>query len=69
MRRQMYVQTGLSDAKEFAHRTGEKVDAPRLRKRQIMLLSVGVISLSLLFAWGFIHLILILVFPNPPIAH
>ncbi len=35
-----------------------------LGKRWIVSFAVGAVSLSLLFAWGFLHLILALIFPK-----
>jgi hypothetical protein len=51
-------------------REGDDADSlPPLRKRWIMLISIGTMSLSLLFLWGFLHLILVLIFPKPGIVH
>jgi|GEM_PF-2592097 len=63
MRREVTIQRGLLDAKALTHRSDDVDSPPRYRKRWLMLLALGTIPLSLLFVWGFLHLILILVFP------
>ena len=69
MQREVTTRPGLSDAKAYMHPIGEGGRVSRLRKRWIMLLAIGTFSLSILFVWGFLHLILVLMFPKPVIAH
>lgn len=69
MQTQTTVHAGLRDAKAMTRPAGEETTAPRHRSRWIMLLAIATIPLSMLFVWGFLHLILVLVFPRPAIAH
>ncbi|NYH20000.1 hypothetical protein [Paraburkholderia bryophila] len=69
MRTQTTVHAGLRDAKAMTRPTGEETNTSRLRPRWVALLAITVIPLSMLFVWGFLHLILVLVFPRPVIAH
>ncbi|SDG57360.1 hypothetical protein [Paraburkholderia phenazinium] len=69
MQPQAIANTGLSDAKAFTHRPGEGAGEPRRRQGWIVPLAIAAIPLSLLFVWGFLHLILMLVFANQAIAH
>ncbi|MBB5447975.1 MULTISPECIES: hypothetical protein [unclassified Paraburkholderia] len=69
MRSEVTTQPGLPEAKKFARRTDEVEGMSGLRKRWIALLGIGTISLSLLFVWGFLHLILALIFPKSVVVH
>ncbi|RZF24401.1 hypothetical protein EVC45_38930 [Paraburkholderia sp. UYCP14C] len=62
MQSEATAQPGLPDAKRFTRLVDEIDGVPGLRKRWITLLGIGAISLSLLFACGFLHLILVLIF-------
>jgi len=69
MRPQAISKTGLSDAKTFKVRPDGDVGAPHRRRSWAVPLAIAAIPLSLLFAWAFLHLILVLVFANQPISH
>lgn len=69
MRSQATIHTMLRDVKALTRRTVEEVDARGFRKRWNMLIVIAAVPLSLLFAWGFLHLILVLIFPGPRIGH
>ncbi|MGF6604817.1 hypothetical protein P3T23_009573 [Paraburkholderia sp. GAS448] len=47
-------------------------DAPRSRQwsgRRLVVVALALIPLALLFAWGFLNLMLVLVFPGPSATH
>ncbi|PQV46627.1 hypothetical protein [Paraburkholderia sp. BL21I4N1] len=69
MRTQTTVHAGLRDAKAMTRPMGEETNTPPRRSHWITLLAIATIPLSMLFVWGFLHLILVLVFPGPVIAH
>ncbi|QXE07255.1 hypothetical protein BJG93_36155 [Paraburkholderia sprentiae WSM5005] len=64
MRTEVTIQPGLPAANRFARWTDEVDGMSGLGKRWIVSFAVGAVSLSLLFAWGFLHLILALIFPK-----
>ena len=69
MRSQATIHTVLRDVKARTRRTVEETDARGFRKRWNRLIVVATVPLSFLFAWGFLHLILVLIFPGPRIGH
>jgi hypothetical protein len=69
MRSLATIHTVLRDVKALTRRTVEETDARGFRERWNRLIVVAALPLSLLFAWGFLHLILVLIFPGAPVGH
>jgi hypothetical protein len=63
------VQGSLRDVKLLVHPPPDEVATQKLSGRWILFLAIAAIPMSLLFAWGFLHLLLVLVFPKVSALH
>jgi hypothetical protein len=68
MRSQATIHTALQDVKALTRRTIEEADVRGFGKRWNKLIVIAAVPLSLLFAWAFLHLIVVLIFSGPGVG-
>ncbi len=68
MRSQATIQASLRDVKALMRRTVDGAGARGSWIRWNRLIVIAAVPLSLLFAWGFLHLIVALIFSAPGVG-
>jgi hypothetical protein len=69
MRSQATIRAALRDVKALTHRTVDEADVRASWMRWNRLIVIAAVPVSLLFAWGFLHLIVELIFAGPRVGH
>lgn len=68
MRSQATIHAALRDLKALTRRTIDETELRDYRTRWNGLIVIAAVPLSLLFAWGFLHLVVALIFSGPGVA-